>query len=201
MPDPGPRTARGERTRERLLRATTAVVARVGYAHATTRAIAEEAGVAEGTIYRHFPDKTALFFAAVMDRNAHVLEEMARLPDNAGSGTVAGNLTHAITVLAGMRHEIVPLEMALMHDPAAMERRARVLSGAEQPPHPPAIADYLRAEQALGRVRHDVDCARVELVLLAAVFGIATLAPRDAEPDPALIDTAVRCFVEGIAPA
>ena len=58
-------TKRGEATRARLIEATLAVVRDFGYAHASTRAIARAAGVAEGTIYRHFPDKTSLFFATV----------------------------------------------------------------------------------------------------------------------------------------
>ena len=61
-------SARGDRTRARLIEATTQVVAQVGYSRATTRAIADLAGVAEGTIYRHFPDKQHLFFAAVLER-------------------------------------------------------------------------------------------------------------------------------------
>jgi len=51
-------TERGEATRVRLIEATAQVVAEVGYANASTRAIAKAAGVAEGTIYRHFPNKS-----------------------------------------------------------------------------------------------------------------------------------------------
>jgi len=66
-------TARGDRTQAKLIEATLAVVAEVGYARASTRAIAERAGVAEGTIYRHFADKTALFFAAALAPSAAML--------------------------------------------------------------------------------------------------------------------------------
>jgi len=66
-------TARGDRTQAKLIEATLAVVAEVGYARASTRAIAERAGVAEGTIYRHFADKPALFFAAALAPSAAML--------------------------------------------------------------------------------------------------------------------------------
>jgi AcrR family transcriptional regulator len=48
-------------TRERLLAAARAVVEQDGYAAATVLAVAERAGVAAGTLYRHFPAKEALF--------------------------------------------------------------------------------------------------------------------------------------------
>ncbi len=81
-------TQRGEATRARLIEATRSVVREVGYAHASTRAIAQAAGVAEGTIYRHFPDKAALFFATVLAANAPIVAWVTTLPARAGQGTV-----------------------------------------------------------------------------------------------------------------
>ena len=57
-------SAPGAATRERLTRAAIAIVAREGMAAATTAAIAAEAGVAEGTLYRHFESKDDLLLAA-----------------------------------------------------------------------------------------------------------------------------------------
>ncbi len=51
-------------SREKLLRAALALVARDGFAAATTAAIAEKAGLAEGTLYRHFPSKDDLLIEA-----------------------------------------------------------------------------------------------------------------------------------------
>jgi AcrR family transcriptional regulator len=61
---PAASTAPGAATRERLLRAAVGIVARDGLAAATTAAIAAEAGVAEGTLYRHFDSKDDLLIAA-----------------------------------------------------------------------------------------------------------------------------------------
>ncbi len=110
-------TERGEATRERLIEATRQVVRDTGYSQATTRTIARAAGVTEGTIYRHFPNKTALFFAAAMDRHTQIVAELSGLPGRAGQGTITGNLTEALTSLAALREDIMPLELAILTDP------------------------------------------------------------------------------------
>ncbi len=54
-------------TRERLLEAAARVFAREGLTGATTRAIAEEAGVNEVTLFRHFQSKDRLLAAVVQE--------------------------------------------------------------------------------------------------------------------------------------
>src|SRR5205085_4580512 len=49
-----------DKTRLHILDAAEDLIRRRGMEATTTRAIAERAGCAEGTIYRHFPDKHAL---------------------------------------------------------------------------------------------------------------------------------------------
>ena len=65
-----PRTeARKAATRERIVAAALDQVAEGGYASAGVQAVAARAGVAVGTVYRHFPSKADLF-AEVFDRAA-----------------------------------------------------------------------------------------------------------------------------------
>jgi AcrR family transcriptional regulator len=59
----------GEATRERLLRAALELYGSSNFLSTTTPAIAERAGVAEGTIYRHFTSKEHLLNEAY--RRAH----------------------------------------------------------------------------------------------------------------------------------
>jgi AcrR family transcriptional regulator len=54
-------TPRGARTKAALLAAARTVFARDGFVHARVTDIAEEAGVAHGTFYTYFQDKTEIF--------------------------------------------------------------------------------------------------------------------------------------------
>lgn len=195
-------TRRGVATRARLIEATTRVVRQVGYAHATTRAIAQAAGVAEGTIYRHYPDKVALFFAAVMDRNSTIIDGLTQLPTLAGRSTVQSNLVGALRRLSSLRDDILPLELALLTDPELATQRhvpALPVNGPLRTP-PGYIADYLAAEQQLGRIRPDVSCNDAAVVLLATLFGLSIMPTGDGGPDQHLLDSAVRTFLTGVAP-
>jgi AcrR family transcriptional regulator len=198
-------TQRGQATRARLIEATRSVVREVGYAHASTRAIAQAAGVAEGTIYRHFPDKAALFFATVLESNAPIVAWVATLPGRAGEGTVEGNLTDAAVRLASLRDQIMPLELAIAVDPklAAQRRQAMAAAGSSLPPGPPeAVAAYLAAEQRLGRVRADIHPREAAGVLLGALFALGAMPAIDDEGlDPDRVASAVRLIVRGIQSA
>ena len=197
-------TKRGEATRARLIEATRNVVREVGYAHASTRAIAQAAGVAEGTIYRHFPDKASLFFATVLESNAPIVAWVTTLPARAGEGAVEENLTDAAVRLASLRDQILPLELAIAADPelAAQRRAAMAAAGSSLPPGPPeALAAYLAAEQRLGRVRADIDPGEAAGFFLGVLFALGTRPGiGDQGPSPDRVASAVRLLVRGIQP-
>ncbi len=67
-------------TRERLLSAAQKLIEEDGYGAATVIAIAERAGVAAGTLYRHFASKEELFvelFRSVCDREVRAMQTAA----------------------------------------------------------------------------------------------------------------------------
>src|ERR1700720_289559 len=74
-------------TRERLLRSARELTQEGGYGAASVVAIADRAGVAAGTLYRHFPSKQELFvevFRAVCAREERAMraadEQMSSRP-------------------------------------------------------------------------------------------------------------------------
>ena len=67
-----PRTARGERTRRKLLDAAAAEFAENGFYEGSISAITRRAGVALGTFYTYFDSKDAIFRALVADMSGAV---------------------------------------------------------------------------------------------------------------------------------
>ena len=80
-----PTTTAGAATRERLLRAAAKIVASDGMEAATTAAIAAEASVAEGTLYRHFDSKDDLLIAAYRQMKQEVFLDAAAGVDTAAA--------------------------------------------------------------------------------------------------------------------
>jgi AcrR family transcriptional regulator len=82
---------KGERTRATLVGAAIARFARDGYRATTLASIAEDAGISPTAVYRHFPDKDAMFEAAV-DADAEGMVALARqaiIGDDAGDDLLA----------------------------------------------------------------------------------------------------------------
>lgn len=117
--------ARLAETRARIVRAARELIAEGGYVAAQVAPVAERAGVAVGTVYRHFPSKSELFAEVFREASQHEVDAMreavnARVPDSAtGSrpGTAperiaAGIETFARRALRGRR-----LAWALLAEP------------------------------------------------------------------------------------
>ncbi len=64
-------------TKEKLMRAAMDIVAADGFGAATTAAIADRSGMAEGTLYRHFKSKDELMIAAYRQLKADVFERVS----------------------------------------------------------------------------------------------------------------------------
>jgi len=80
-----PRTARGTRTRAKLLEAAEAVFASVGYHDASIVKITEAAGVGLGTFYLYFDGKQTIFDEVVEDLNRRVRHAMTDAARSAGN--------------------------------------------------------------------------------------------------------------------
>jgi AcrR family transcriptional regulator len=173
-------TQRGAETRRQLLEAAGRVFATRGYARATTKEIAKVAGVAEGTIYRHFADKQDLFYATFSAKSAVTADVFLCLPDLAGKETVRENLRRFITVIEDIERMIAPLQASMWSDAELMGALASSghtdsdgSGGSVEPLLP--LLQYLRAEQALGRIKEEVDCERAAFALFAIPFASVVL--------------------------
>lgn len=114
------RTDRVERVladkRERILRAVRTVVGEVGFRDAQLTMVANAAGVATGTVYRHFPSKAELF-AETLGLNArHEIDVMTAVV--AAEGPAAARLADAVRVFAYRAVAARRLAYAMMAEPA-----------------------------------------------------------------------------------
>jgi AcrR family transcriptional regulator len=76
--------ARRAETRERIVRAAIDQLADGGYASAGMQAVASRAGVATGTVYRHFPSKSELFREVFRRASGPELEVVASTAEDDG---------------------------------------------------------------------------------------------------------------------
>jgi AcrR family transcriptional regulator len=78
--------ARKAATRESILAAAVAQLAAGGYASASIQAVAARAGVATGTVYRHFESKSSLFAEAFRRAARRELDVFAEVTADDGRG-------------------------------------------------------------------------------------------------------------------
>jgi AcrR family transcriptional regulator len=85
MPAPLHRTRSHQReaTRRQLIEAGLRVVARQGFAGATTAAIARETGKAHGTVFAHFPTRDALVTELVEEIGRVMSQRLSEVPTDA----------------------------------------------------------------------------------------------------------------------
>jgi AcrR family transcriptional regulator len=129
---------------------------RLRVARVTTKRIAEIAGVAEGTIFRHFDSKNDLLLAALQRRGIPKLE-MPGL-EAAGFGTVRDNLARAGHFV--LRYsDVIPSIVAALADVGLLPDHRKWFQ--EHPFGGDRLAEtvhaYVAREQLLGRVRANVD--------------------------------------------
>ncbi|MFZ0044069.1 MAG: TetR/AcrR family transcriptional regulator [Solirubrobacteraceae bacterium] len=189
-------TAAPVATRARLLAAAQELIEEGGYAAASVIAIAERAGVAAGTLYRHFASKEELFvevFRSVCEREEHaMLEAAAVMPEDAPA------VERLETVLATFAQRALRnprLAWALIAEPVDPRVDAERLAYRER--YAAVIGRSLRAGITSGELPEQ----NVELTAAALVGGcgealVGPLSPRAVRGPKAIeIVRALRIFV------
>jgi AcrR family transcriptional regulator len=164
-------------TRAGILRAAGELIAEGGFLSATTRAIAERARCAEGSIYRYFPDKHALIHEVMIDRFESFFVMLEELPSRAGGGTVAANLELVGLEALRFYRGITPLVGAQLSDPRllAEQRAAWEREGGGPMRALRAVRGYVATEQRLGRIDERAEPDLLGRELLGTCFAHAIL--------------------------
>lgn len=161
-----------EQTRARLLQATARVIKERGLTGTTIREIAREAGVAEGALYRHFPDKVQLIRSVVVDVEEwpRLGTALSRLLERVGEGTVRDNLETLVREAVEGYSELIGWTTAFSSDQEVLDAVRDELAERDIGParaHD-ALVTYLTREADQGRVELASPPAIVSAALLGA---------------------------------
>ena len=167
--------------RQQLFDAAERILLRAGPEALTSRAVTDEADCAKGVLHKHFADFDAFLTDLVLDRAAQLQAQSSTLRESAGTGTVAGNLTSALTTLFGpVPVAIIPL-ITFRDELRARLRRATPGGGiAILAQVMTAVAAYLTDERDMGRIAADADIDSLALSLVGG--GHLLFADRDSGP-------------------
>jgi AcrR family transcriptional regulator len=183
-------------TRERLLHAAQELIEEGGYGAASVVAVAERAGVAAGTLYRHFDSKAGLFvelFRAVCSREERAMRGAAAEIGDAGA---VARLEQVLGTFAERALRNPRLAWALIAEPVDPRVDAERLAYRER--YAAVVADELRAAVAAAEVpAQDVALTAAALVGGCGEALVGPLSPvaSGERPSDEEVVVALRTFV------
>lgn len=148
--------------------------------------IARRAGVAKGTVFRHFPTKEDLI-AAIVCGHIDVLTDAARRL--AHSPDAGAALLEFLTIAADQRqrHDLTFLQSASDGDPRVIEVRDALYAN---------LATLVDRARTAGAIRADITAADVFLMMCAPIHIVENLA----DPAPLLWQRYLAIIFDGLRP-
>jgi AcrR family transcriptional regulator len=178
--------ADAERNRARVLRAAAAVIAREGV-NVGVDAIAREAGVGVGTIYRRFASKDDLVHAILTDHTDHTLTELAQATAVDDPWEALAAAMHVLARRFAENQGMFDAVAAAGGMLVLLEARSRLLAALEP------VRD--RARKA-GVIRPDVTAT--DLLPLASM--VTRLSASTREADPGIWERFLAVVLDGLRP-
>lgn len=211
MPRPTPpRRAAGRpkstQKRHAILAAAQRLFLLSGFEGTSVEQIAAEAGVSKLTVYSHFTDKEALFFAAVEERCRE------QLPDALFDAAPAGPIQARLVSIGQRFHDLlasddaVALHRMLMSDPRTVERLGELLWQAGPARILASLEVFLKTAVARGEldIERVDEAARQFLWLLKGDINLRMLCgPSGCTPDRSVgehVAAVVRMFLRAYGP-
>lgn len=193
-------------TKAKILEAAAQLLRDKGISGTTTREIARAAGLSDAAIYSHFKSRAdllnALIPASLLDYYRGSADAFLK---RVGKGTIKGNLRFLMNLARDFYTEASPkialilLEPELFNDPGN-----RPISPAKTNKAETFMADYVRAEQRMGRINEEADAAAISAIIIATAFyegftaglmGTAFTALR-----PSSAESIIDALIVGLAP-
>lgn len=186
-----PTAGKPSSTRDRLLVAARETIELGGYSGASVAAIAQRAGVAAGTLYRHFPSKAELFVEVFRVVCSHEMEAAEAAATAAEVDGPLAQLDAIITVFAERALANPTLAWSLIAEPVdpAVERVRLQFRAAYRT----TVASYVRGAIAAGEApEQNAELTATALVGAANEVLAGPLAHPRTPADAALVTGALR---------
>jgi AcrR family transcriptional regulator len=184
--------ARRHAAREGLIDAAHELIARGGYREAQVATVAERAGAATGTFYRHFPSKAELF-AEVFRRASQREVDATRAAGDAGGPRATDKLAAAVEAFARRALRGRRLAWALLAEPVdpAVEAERLVFRRA----YAAVFEEILTRGVASGELPpQNVELAAAALVGALGEALVGPLSPLAGDVDPDALVADLRAF-------
>ncbi|MCB5182855.1 TetR/AcrR family transcriptional regulator [Streptomyces antimicrobicus] len=159
-------------TAQRILDAAEKLMRTVGLAHATTKAIAREAGCSEAALYKHYANKEELFVRVLLERTPNAGPLQAALAAEPRERSVEDRLTDIARHASLFYADAMPMAASLFAEPTLLSRHREGVQRIGTGPHVvlEALVAHLERARAAGLVRSDADPRAAASLLLGACF-------------------------------
>jgi AcrR family transcriptional regulator len=148
------------------MEATWRVIANDGLTAASTRAIAEEAGISGGTLYNYFDNHVQLVAKSIISNARALTNPVAALPSRAGQHTVEVNLRYFVQKARAALDELVPTLAAAFSDKDLLHAVRHEMTTVDPLADPAGVVErYLLAERKLGRIAPHADCSAAASIM------------------------------------
>lgn len=196
----------GEDRREQIINAALRVFAQKGFARATNRDVAHEAGITTGLIYYYFASKEDLLKAALEERSpvqvmTQITPEMLEQPPDVLLPLLAIRILNLVESeqFVSMIRVLLPemLHGSTEVAPIALSFFQRVIA---------FLSNYLKIQATKGRVRVDLDVDEAAQVFASSMIGMVMR--RQIMRDPGvlqytheeIVQAILGAFLEGVVP-
>jgi len=158
--------------RSQILQAAESLMHLHGLTGVTTRQIAREVGCSEGALYVHFKGRLELLLAMLEESLPDMLGPLKTLRESVGRNSPQANLATALSGILKFHRRVLPATGGLFAEPELLAAYRESLARQGKGPHlsMAALADYISAEQGLGRIASSVDAKLAAYLLISSSF-------------------------------
>ena len=161
---------KGEQTRQAILHAAIDRFGRDGFRSTSVADIARDASVSGTLAYAYFPNKEALFLAAVDEDAAGVINEgLSTILDNPHAGPDDWRQALLVTLVTAVDGHPLARRLLAGLEPDVTDRVLEIPALAELRK---ACVERLRTEQAVGLVRTDIDVVAIANGMVTIILSL-----------------------------